>query len=77
MTTRTLDPITSRQQQTWSSGDYGRIAWLTVPLADVLCDAVVTSVEADVTSVLPVAAGVAAETASTSAVFSVSGALSA
>jgi len=40
MTTPTLDPIKSRQQQTWSSGDYGRIAWLTVPLADVLCDAV-------------------------------------
>lgn len=32
--------IKAKQQQTWSSGDYGKIAWLTVPLSDVLCDAV-------------------------------------
>lgn len=35
-----LDTIKAKQQQTWSSGDYGKIAWVTVPLADVLCDAV-------------------------------------
>lgn len=32
--------IKKRQQETWSSGDYGKIAWLTSPLADVLCEAV-------------------------------------
>lgn len=40
MTTITLDDLKSRQRRTWSSGDYGKIAWLTVPLADTLCDAV-------------------------------------
>jgi len=39
-TTTELDELKSRQQKTWSSGDYGKIAWLTSPLADVLCDAV-------------------------------------
>jgi SAM-dependent methyltransferase len=39
-TTITLEEVKARQQKTWSSGDYGRVAWLTVPLADVLCDAV-------------------------------------
>jgi SAM-dependent methyltransferase len=34
-----LEELKKRQQATWSSGDYGKIAWLTVPLADVLCDA--------------------------------------
>lgn len=38
--TTTLEEIKAKQQQTWSSGDYGKIAWLTMPLADVLCDAV-------------------------------------
>jgi SAM-dependent methyltransferase len=38
--TPTLNELKERQQKTWSSGDYGKIAWLTVPLADVLCDAV-------------------------------------
>jgi SAM-dependent methyltransferase len=38
--TLTFDDIKIKQQQTWSSGDYGKIAWLTVPLADVLVDAV-------------------------------------
>ena len=38
--TPTLDDVKARQQKTWSSGDYNRIAWLTVPLADVLVDAV-------------------------------------
>jgi ubiquinone/menaquinone biosynthesis C-methylase UbiE len=40
MTAPTIDQVKTRQQQTWSSGDYGRIAWITVPLADVLCEAV-------------------------------------
>jgi len=32
--------VKTRQQKTWSSGDYGKIAWITVPLADALCEAV-------------------------------------
>jgi ubiquinone/menaquinone biosynthesis C-methylase UbiE len=40
MTTITLEEVKARQQKTWSSGDYGKIAWMTSPLADVLCDAV-------------------------------------
>ena len=36
----TLDEIKARQQVVWSSGDYRKIAWLTVPLADELCEAV-------------------------------------
>ncbi len=39
-TAPTLEQVKARQQQTWSSGDYGRVAWLTSPLADVLCEAV-------------------------------------
>lgn len=35
-----LGEIKKRQQATWSSGDYGKIAWVTVPLAEVLCEAV-------------------------------------
>lgn len=38
--TSALELLKVVQQQTWSSGDYGRIAWLTVPLADSLCSAV-------------------------------------
>ena len=34
-----LEEVKNRQQKTWSSGDYGKIAWITVPLADVLCEA--------------------------------------
>src|SRR5689334_19666154 len=47
MTTTTTSPATNphtalkvAQQKTWSSGDYGRIAWITVPLADELPGAV-------------------------------------
>ncbi len=40
MTTITLEEVKAKQQKTWSSGDYGKVAWLTSPLADVLCDAV-------------------------------------
>lgn len=36
----TLEEIKQRQQVAWSSGDYGKIAWITVPLADILCEAV-------------------------------------
>jgi SAM-dependent methyltransferase len=36
----TLDEIKAKQQVTWSSGDYGQVARLTVPLAEALIDAV-------------------------------------
>jgi ubiquinone/menaquinone biosynthesis C-methylase UbiE len=35
-----LEELKAKQQQVWSSGDYGRIAWITVPLARELVDAV-------------------------------------
>ena len=35
-----LAQLKAGQQQTWSSGDYGKIAWLTVPLGDATCEAV-------------------------------------
>jgi SAM-dependent methyltransferase len=35
-----LEEIKEKQQRTWSSGDYGKIAWITVPLAEALVDAV-------------------------------------
>lgn len=35
-----FEEIKTKQQQTWSSGDYAKVAPLTVPLADVLVDAV-------------------------------------
>src|SRR5215467_5857755 len=38
-TALSLEEVKNRQQKTWSSGDYGKVAWITVPLADVLCDA--------------------------------------
>lgn len=38
--TSALEEIKKRQQETWGSGAYGKIAWLTVPLADALCEAV-------------------------------------
>jgi ubiquinone/menaquinone biosynthesis C-methylase UbiE len=34
--TATLEELKVVQQQTWSSGDYGKIAWVTVPLAEAL-----------------------------------------
>jgi SAM-dependent methyltransferase len=43
MTTTTVisfEEIKRRQHQIWSSGNYGKIAWLTVPLGDALCEAV-------------------------------------
>ncbi len=36
----TLAEIKTKQHATWSSGAYDRIAWITSPLADALCDAV-------------------------------------
>ena len=38
-TALSLEEVKSRQQKTWSSGDYGKIAWITVPLGDALCEA--------------------------------------
>lgn len=35
-----LEELKARQQQIWSSGDYGRVAWITVPLARELVEAV-------------------------------------
>ncbi|GGM26226.1 class I SAM-dependent methyltransferase [Dactylosporangium sucinum] len=35
-----LELLKARQQLTWASGDYGRIAWITVPVAEALVDAV-------------------------------------
>jgi SAM-dependent methyltransferase len=35
-----LSQLKAKQHQTWSSGDYGKIAWITVPLAAELCSAV-------------------------------------
>ena len=36
-TTETVSPLEelkAKQHQIWSNGDYGKIAWVTVPLAD-------------------------------------------
>jgi SAM-dependent methyltransferase len=38
--TTDLDALKSRQQKTWSSGDYAKIAWVTTPLGAALCEAV-------------------------------------
>jgi SAM-dependent methyltransferase len=38
--TTTFDDIKAKQQQTWSSGDYTKVAWLTVPLAEHLVESV-------------------------------------
>ena len=35
-----LEEIKARQQVMWSSGNYAKTAWITVPLADLLCEAV-------------------------------------
>jgi SAM-dependent methyltransferase len=39
-TALSLEEVKTRQQKTWSSGDYGKIAWITISLADALCEAV-------------------------------------
>lgn len=36
----TLQEIKARQRVMWDSGEYAKVAWITVPLADVLCEAV-------------------------------------
>lgn len=36
----TLAEIKQKQQMIWSSGDYSKVAWLTQPLGDILCEAV-------------------------------------
>jgi SAM-dependent methyltransferase len=33
-----LETLKAKQQKMWSSGDYGKVAWVTVPLADQLCE---------------------------------------
>jgi SAM-dependent methyltransferase len=38
--TTALEEVKARQQKVWSSGDYGKVGWLTVPLGDLLCEAV-------------------------------------
>ena len=38
-TALSLEEVKARQQKTWSSGDYGKIAWITAPMADALCEA--------------------------------------
>jgi ubiquinone/menaquinone biosynthesis C-methylase UbiE len=44
MTTATeptaLEELKAKQQQIWGSGDYGRVAWITVPIAHELVEAV-------------------------------------
>ncbi|MGH3468662.1 MAG: hypothetical protein ACRDQF_13150 [Thermocrispum sp.] len=37
--TVTFEDITAKQQQTWSSGDYGKVVWVTVPVAETLAEA--------------------------------------
>ena len=42
-TTETVSPLAelkAKQHQIWSNGDYGKIAWVTVPLAERLLDGV-------------------------------------
>jgi ubiquinone/menaquinone biosynthesis C-methylase UbiE len=35
-----LQELKAKQHQIWSNGDYGKVAWITVPLAESLCNAV-------------------------------------
>lgn len=49
-----LEELKAKQRRVWGSGDYRKIAWLTVPLADTLCEA--ADLEAG-SSVLDVATG--------------------
>jgi len=37
--TALLNELKTKQQKIWSSGDYGKIAWITVPLAETLIEA--------------------------------------
>ncbi|WP_028850798.1 class I SAM-dependent methyltransferase [Thermocrispum municipale] len=38
--TVTFEEIKAKQQKIWSSGDYGKIAWITVPVAETLAEVV-------------------------------------
>jgi len=38
--TTPLEELKAKQHQIWSNGDYSKIAWVTVPLAERLCDGV-------------------------------------
>src|SRR5690349_19160477 len=38
--TTPLQELKAKQHQIWSNGDYSKVAWVTVPLAERLCDAV-------------------------------------
>lgn len=38
--TTPLEELKAKQHQIWSNGDYGKIAWVTVPLAERLCNGV-------------------------------------
>jgi SAM-dependent methyltransferase len=38
-TTLSFDEIKAKQQKVWSSGDYAKIAWITVPLSETLVEA--------------------------------------
>ena len=46
-----LEEIKARQQVMWSSGNYAKTAWITVPLADLLCEAVEVRPGSDVLDV--------------------------
>ena len=46
-----LEEIKTRQQVMWSSGNYAKTAWITVPLADLLCEAVEVRPGSDVLDV--------------------------
>src|SRR5262249_21978148 len=39
-TAPSLEEVKTRQQKTWSSGDYGKIAWLPARRGDAVCEAV-------------------------------------
>lgn len=46
-----LEEIKVRQQAMWSSGSYAKTAWITVPLSDILCEAVEVRPGSDVLDV--------------------------
>lgn len=46
-----LEEIKARQQVMWSSGNYAKTAWITVPLADLLCEAIEVRPGSDVLDV--------------------------
>ena len=46
-----LEEIKIRQQAMWSSGNYAKIAWVTVPLSDILCEAIEVRPGSDVLDV--------------------------